>query len=349
MKFPALRFSPMPFVLALALCVAAPALAGEPVTVSGAQIGTAADLTVVRISLTTPSGAAPTVSPFRQSNPERLVLDIAGATLAPGSTAPVGGVVARSEFSSFNDGSDNVRLTLYLDRAVTWDVKSEAGAVVLTLTPGQAADPLGAALAASTIGPDAPRLSGPAAPINGPALRTLDFQQRERVSRILIGSQQVEPQISQPEKSLITVDLAGATMPESLTRELNSAYFYSAVDSVKAYTTRSGVRIAIRLREGAEYSVAREGDLQVISIQIPQDQVAARDAALDRGSAVAPSTPATNGGEGLSNSSGGEMLLNGKGNAIDAQSSMGSGGTGGASDLSFATDVGDPSTHSTES
>lgn len=347
MKFFASRFSPMPLVLALALCVAtsAPAFAAEPVTVSGAQIGTASDLTVVRISVTTPSGGAATVSPFRQSNPERLVLDIAGATLAPGSTAPTGGSVTRSEFSSFNDGSENVRLTLYLDRAVSWDVKSESGAVILTLTPGQAADPLGAALAETTIGTDAPRLSGPAAPITGPALRTLDFQQRERVSRVLIGAQDVEPQISQPEKGLITVDLAGATMPESLTRELNSAYFYSAVDSVKAYTTRSGVRVAIRLREGAEYSVAREGSLQVLSIQIPQDQMAARDAALDRGSAVAPSTPATNGGQGLSNAGGGEMLLNGKGSTIDAQSSLGNGGTGGASDLSFATDVGDSSTH----
>lgn len=346
MKFYVSRFSPMPLVLALALCVAAsaPAFAAEPVTVSGAQIGTASDLTVVRISVTTPSGGAATVSPFRQSNPERLVLDIAGATLAPGSTAPTGGAVTRSEFSSFNDGSDNVRLTLYLDRAVSWDVKSEAGAVILTLTPGQAADPLGAALAETTIGADAPRLSGPAAPITGPALRTLDFQQRERVSRVLIGAQEVEPQISQPEKGLITVDLAGATMPESLTRELNSAYFYSAVDSVKAYTTRSGVRVAIRLREGAEYSVAREGSLQVLSIQIPEDQMAARDAALDRGSAVAPSTPATNGGQGLSNANGGEMLLNGKGSTIDAQSALGNGGTGGASDLSFATDVGDSST-----
>lgn len=340
MKFPALRFSVLPLVLSLAVSSGVhSAFAAEPVTVSGAQIGTAANLTVVRISLATADGAAPAVSPFRQTNPERLVLDVAGARLAPGSTAPTGGIVTRSEFSSFNDGTDNVRLTLYLASAATWDVKSEPGALVLTLMPGEPADPLGAALAASTVGPDAPRLSGPAAAISGPALRTLDFQQRERVSRVLIGAQDVEPQISQPERGLITVDLAGATMPESLRRELNSAYFYSAVDSVKAYTTSSGVRVAVRLREGAEYSVAKEGDLRVISIQIPRDQLEARDAALDRGSAVAPSTPSTNGGTGLSNSGGGELLVNSKGRAVDAQSSLGDGGTGGASELSFASET----------
>jgi len=345
MKFPALRFPVFPLALSLALWSGVPsAFAAEPVTVSGAQIGTASNLTVVRISLATADGAAPAVSPFRQTNPERLVLDLAGATLAPGSTAPTGGIVTRSEFSSFNDGSDNVRLTLYLASAATWDVKSEPGALVLTLTPGEPADPLGAALAASTVGPDAPRLSGPAAAISGPALRTLDFQQRERVSRVLIGAQQVEPQISQPERGLITVDMPGATMPESLRRELNSAYFYSAVDSVKAYTTSSGVRVAVRLREGAEYSVATEGDLRVISIQIPRDQLAARDAALDRGSAVAPSTPSTNGGAGRSNSGGGELLVNSKGRTVDAQSSLGESGTGGASELSFASDTGSSST-----
>lgn len=330
-------------VLALALGVVAPsrAFAIDPVTVSGAQIGTAADLTVVRISLSS-EGGSPTVSPFRESNPERLVLDIAGAKLAEGSTAPVGGLVTRSEFSVFNDGSDNVRLTLYLDRAATWDVKSEAGAVVLTLKAGQAADPLADALSATPVPTDV-KLSGPAALPSGPALTSLDFQQRERVSRVLIGSKDVEPTITQPERNLITIDLAGATMPESLTRELNSAYFYSAVDSVKAYSTRGGVRIAVRLREGAEYSVAREGGLQVLSIQIPKDQIEARDAALDRGSDVAPSTPATNGGAGLSNSSGGELLIGGRGNEIDAQATMGRNGTGGASDLSFASEVGDSS------
>jgi type IV pilus assembly protein PilQ len=231
---------------------------------------------------------------------------------------------------------------MYLDRGVSWDVKAEGGTIVLTLTPGQARDPLAEALGAADAAP-ATRLSGPQAGTFGPALRTLDFQQRDRVSRVLLGTQDVEPKISQPEPSLITIDLPGATMPESLKRELNSAYFYSAVDSVKAYPTSAGVRIAVRMREGAEYTVAREGALQVLSIQVPADQIAAREAALERGSAVAPSTPATSGGTGLSNAGGGEVLINGRGNAVDAQASMGSGGTGGASELSFASDDGDSS------
>ncbi len=347
-------------VLALALgtALARPAYAADPVTVSSAVIGTAADLTVVRIAVTA-TGSSPTVSPFRETNPERLVIDIAGAKLAEGSTAPAGGIVTKSEFSAFNDGSDNVRLTLYLEKAATWDVKSDGGAIILTLKAGEAADPLAAALSAAPTAPaatvapapvetssgsgEALKLSGPAALPAGATLATLDFQQKDRVSRVLIGAKDVEPVITQPEKNLITVDLAGASMPASLKRELNSQFFYSAVDSVKAYTTKSGVRIAVRLREGAEYSVAKEGGLEVLSIQIPKDQMDARDAAVDKGSDVAPSTPATNGGQGLSNSSGGELLIGGKGNQIDAQSTLAN-GTGGSSDLSFASSVGDSST-----
>lgn len=323
---------------------AAPAWAGELATVTAAQVSTADSVTVVALQLAS-SGATPTVSPFRQTGPERLVIDIAGARLADGVTGPTGGLITRSELSSFNDGQDNVRVTLYLASEATWDVKSDGGTIVLTLRPGQVEDPLGKALGqapASTSGSvDDVRLSGPAAVPAGAALASLDFQQKERVSRVLVGVAGCEPAVTQPEKSLLAIDLPGATMPESLKRELDTGFFYSAVDSVRAYTTRAGVRVAVRLREGAEYSVKKEGELTVLEITIPSDQLSARNAALQRSASAAPSTPSTNGsGSSIGNAGGSEKLIGGDGKMIDPQGTYGNGG--GASSpgsFAFATDV----------
>jgi type IV pilus assembly protein PilQ len=117
------------------------------------------------------------------------------------------------------------------------------------------------------------------------------------------------------------------------------------VDSVKAGPTAAGARITIVLREGAEYEVAKEGGLTVLSIQIPKDILARRDAALEgaalqRAVPAAPSTPETNGGEGLSNAGGSEVLITGNGRAVDPQAVFGSGGGAGApGNFSFAKDV----------
>ncbi len=328
-------------VLLSALAVA-PAFAADPLTVGSAQIGTASGVTVVRIAVDATSGQ-PSVSPFRQTNPERLVLDIAGARLGADAALGSGGIVSRAEYGTFNDGTDNVRVTLWLTGPAQWDIKSEPGAIVLTLTAGAVSDPLADALGAPTV--DGVKLSGPQAAISGPALTTLDFQQKDRVSRILIGSKDVEPAVSQPSRNTIAIDLAGARIAESLGREIDTRFFYSAVDSVRAAPTAAGARITVGLREGAEYEVSREGGLTVLSIRIPADILAKREAAL-QGAAVsravpaAPGTPATNGGEGLSNSNGSEVLITGNGRSVDPQAVFGSGGgTSAPGSFGFASDV----------
>lgn len=311
-------------LLAVALSVG-PAFAAEGPTVGGVQVATSADVTVVRIALE--GDGSPTVSPFRQADPERLVIDIANARLASGTSPGAGGIVTRSELSTFNDGSYNVRLTLWLASGATWKVDSEPGAILLTLTPGQVSDPLADALGGG--GTDEVRLSGPAAAVSGPALTTLDFQQRERVSRILIGTHDVQPAVTQPSRDTIVVDLPGATMPQSLKRELDTRFFYSAVDSVRANSSGGGTRIQVRLREGAEYEVAKEGALTVISVQIPTDILAKREAALKAASAslpAAPGDPSNNGTGGLGNATANEVMITGKGKTVDPQSVLGSGG-----------------------
>ncbi|MDP2312508.1 MAG: type IV pilus secretin PilQ [Pseudomonadota bacterium] len=329
-------------LVVVAALASAPAFAADPPNVGGAQIGTTANVTVVRIAIDA-AGARPTVSPFRQTNPERLVLDIAGARLTPGAAPGVGGLVSRAEYGTFNDGTDNVRLTLWLTGPAQWDIKSEDGAIVLSLTPGAVSDPLAEALGAPS--DTGVKLSGPQAPIAGPALATLDFQQKDRVSRVLIGAHDVEPAVSQPARNTIAIDLPGARIAESLGRELDTRFFYSAVDSVRAAPTAAGARITVVLREGAEYEVSREGGLTVLSIQIPSDILAKREAAI-QGAAVsrsvpaAPATPETNGGQGLSNAKGSEVLITGSGRSVDPQAVFGSGGgSSSPGSLSFATDV----------
>ena len=49
-------------------------------------------------------------------------------------------------------------------------------------------------------------------------------------------------------------------------------------------STPSGARITVVLREGAEYEVSRENGLTVVSIQIPQEILAKREAGSGKGS-----------------------------------------------------------------
>ncbi len=333
-----LRVGGLLFLIGIAGMSSVPAFAADAASVSGADATQSANgQTSVRIHLAV-IGATPTFSAFRASNPDRLMIDIAGASVIDGAAAPAGGIVSRSEFSKFNDGTDNVRLTLYLTGPATHEVRAEGTDVVITLSPGAVSDPLAAAL--GTPGTAVGTLSGPSTGVSGPALVTLDFENRETSSRVLLGIQDSEPAVSQPEKTLIVIDLPRATLPSSLSRDLDTSRFYSGVQSVNARPTRSGSRVEIRLREAAEYSVSRDHGLFVLDIKTPADILAARDASLQKAATAAPATPATNGGEGLSNAQNKEIIIGDKGRTSDPNQTYGAGNGSDAPDsLSFATDA----------
>ncbi len=329
--------APLAVALTLGLLFAAPRAAAEELpeavpALTGASVGIAGELTLVRIATT--GASAPTVSAFRLSGPERLVVDVRGATLDPTATVVPAGIVTAGAFTSTEDGA--IRLTLDLATAVTWEVSESEGAVLVSLTAGAAADPLAAALGASSAGSDL-RLSGPAT-INGTAaLTSLDFQQRDRTSRVVVGWRGVRPQVTEPERDVLAVDLPGATMPESLRRELDTRFFYSAVDSVRASSTRAGVRVTVRLRQGAEYTVKEEGGLYVLEVQVPADVRAPVAASLQSVDPAAPSTPKSSGTAPRGNASGAEELITGQGVSVDPQATLGRGT--GAGSYSFATDM----------
>ena len=322
-----------PLLLGAICCLAlasSPALAGAPTTVGAASVTGSAERTEVSIPLT---GENPAYSAFKASNPDRLVIDFPASAVAEGATVGTGGLVSRGELSSFNDGTEVVRLTLYLSGPFTHELRQEGASLVVSLSPGAAADPLADALAGG-------RLSGPAATPEGPSLTTLDFAFDESLSRVVLGLNSVEPAVSQPSDRLIVVDLPGAAMPSSLAREIDSSRFFSPVESVKARPTRAGTRVEIALREPVQYQLKREGQLFTVEITNPASMTQARAERAQHSAQAAPSDPDSNEGRGLSNASGKEIIIGSKGFTEDPQTTLGSGsGSDDPNALSFAEDA----------
>ncbi len=317
-------------VLLWGALAASPAHAAAPTTVGSASVTGGAERTEVRIAL---SGATPVYSAFKATNPDRLVIDFPASSLGEGAQVPVGGMVTRGELSTFNDGSEVVRLTLHLSGPFTHELRQEGTDLVVALVPGAEADPLAGALGNN-------RLSGPAAAIEGAALTTLDFAFDDASSRVVMGLQSVEPAVSQPSSRQIVIDLPGAVMPTSLAREIDSSRFYSPVESVKARPTRAGTRVEVNLRESVEYQVKRDGSLYILEIANPASMMRARSEQVQKSAQAAPSTPDTNESGGLSNASGGEVLIGKSGRTEDPQAQFGAGaGSADANSLSFAEDA----------
>lgn len=311
---------------------------GGLAAVSGVQVtATSATEAVARIAVTPVGGAMPTYSAFRATGPDRVILDIANARLADGSSVAGGGGLVKSvESSTFNDGTANLRLTFALTGAATPTVAADGNTIVLTITKGASDDPLGSALGQNE--PVSTRLSSYTEhDLSGPALDSVDFQQQEKTSRVILQLQGVEPSVSQTNATLLVVDLPKAQIPSHIVRELDTSRFFSAVDAIHVRPTRSGARVEIALRESTEYSVSRDGNLLYVDLKIPADILAQRDAGVSLATDVAPSTPQTNGGEGLHNASGSEVLIGASGKTSNPQAAFGTGaGTGAGGALSWA-------------
>lgn len=383
-------------LLVMAALFSVPAMAAEPAAVDGVAVSASGNSTVVQIRLST---ATASYSIFRASNPARLVVDITGASLGPAPEVSSGGLVSKAEFSTFQDGAENVRLTLFLTGDAQHEARVEGNNILLTLIPGTIEDPLAAlpekqgmdepvataapapaeaapaddpavadepppepaapapvpapvpapAPAASaapsalptpdTNNPEGIRLSGPQAVAEGAVLTSLDFQQRDKSSRVILGLKMVEPVVSTPRADMIVIDLKNAVMPGSLRRQLDTRFFASAVDEIRAYATRDGTRVSIQLRMNSTYTVSEEGGLYVVEIVTPPEILAQRDRALQRAASAAPSGPDTNGTGGLSNAMGGEVMISGSGRRVDPQSKLGSDGSGSPDTFAFATEA----------
>lgn len=174
------------------------------------------------------------------------------------------------------------------------------------------------------------KLSGPNQLPDGTALTSLDFEQLETESRIIIGVKDMNDyDVNRPRPDSLMIDVNGASLPKSLSRILDTQQFYSPVQMVRAYRTSNGARVSISLTADAEYTVteAQNGYL-IVSVPIPASMRQEQINSYQAEASVAPGTPDS----GISNAYQKEILIGESGNTSDPQASFGSGG--GANDPS---------------
>jgi len=358
-------------VLALlaGLSLAAPPAMAQDNQLQSVQV-VPGDTTQIVLTLDHDAGGS-AVSTFTMSDPDRVIVDIADAKLADGVGTVSGGgdLVDRVESESFDDGKGIItRVRIYLKTAATPKLSTEGGTIRLSLTPSSGSqDAMGQALAASsrpsgstssgsaqanftvpgqyTQAPDAqggqpsgPCLTGDgcseagALPL-GPRLRSLDFNELDGVSRVVIGTHGTMNYTSaQPSQNLIVVDLPGAFTPQSLRRVVDTSQFYSPISSVRAYPTSTGTRVAINLREGTQYTVRPGGDdLIYVDVTVPAHMQAEARSGTQSFAEVSPAGPAD---EGLKSAYANEVFIGAGGQSQSPQSAFNQGaGVGDPSSL----------------
>ena len=320
-----------------------PALAqsGGALSLQEIEIVEGATTQVVLVLDGTAQGAA--VSSFTLSDPNQIVVDIADAEVDPAVTSLVDktALIDRIEAETFDDGQGRIaRLRIYVAADVTHRVVADGDRIRLTLVPGQAGqDALAAALGAggdasdnsdtttaAASAADAPRLlSGPEQLPDAPALSSLDFQNLDVTSRIVIGTSKgsIEVKDSQPRSDLIVLDFPNAFIPQSLTRPLDTEDFISPVKMVRAYRTSTGGRVAISLRSNTTYTVQRAGSgLIYVDVAVPASMREDREVAQQGWSDVSPDGGSE---EGLKNAYQEEIFIGSSGRTVNPQEAWGTG------------------------
>ncbi len=287
------------------------------------------------------------VSTFTMSGPDRLVIDVADTKANPEirEVAGDGSLIDRVEIVTYDEGNGMItRVTLYLNEpADRFDVSVKPDGkqvrVGMSRKAGGVADPVGQALAgqdpdagteATTdqgtfVAAGAPRkLSGPDALEGGATLTSLDFQNLDSVSRVVVGLRGSDDYaVSQPQGNLIVADFPGAFLPSSLGRVLDTSEFISPVRMVRAYKTSTGTRVAISLRKETTYKVQQgEGGLLFIDVAVPPQMLQDRDIQRQDYGAAAPSTP----DEGLRSGTQSELMIGADGRTRDPAVTYGQGG-----------------------
>ncbi len=275
---------------------------------------------------------------------DRVIVDLLDIELGNVQRSVEGsGLVERVEATTYDDGQGAIaRVVIHLSESTGHTLDVSGSTVTVNLGASASSDALASSSSSSGDGvlqSDDDRgqrvgaVSGPTA-VGGAALASLDFESLDDTSRIVIGTTGgVDYTTSQPESRLVVVDIPGATVPQSLTRVLDTSEFISPVRMVRAYKTRTGARVALNLRSAAEWSVRAGSDgLIYVDVKVPAEMLEDRRLAEQGFSAVAPSTPESSGGTGIEGAYASETLIGETGKTYDPQLAFGSGG--GASDPS---------------
>ena len=196
------------------------------------------------------SGDTPEVSVFATESPARIVLDLADTeSTMDGGKVPVGqGAV--QQYSAVSAGG-RTRVVVDLTQAVAYDYSAEASQVVLTLAGGAS----GMAAAASPV-------SG------GAAVTGVDFRLGESgQAKVIISTNRPGASLSIHEKAdSLTVDLFGATLPESLDQRLDVTDFATPVQFIDSYGVASGVRLDLKTYGLYEHMAYESGNDFIIEV-----------------------------------------------------------------------------------
>ena len=271
-------------------------------------------------------------SHFTMDEGRTVIVDFPGGVVGTVDSIRGDGLVDRVEVSQSADGRTATARIYLTGAAADVEVIQDGDQITLAITAGAAAsDPLAGLDSEGKLrdqidrGESVDAVSGPT-DVAGRALSSLDFENLNDVSRVVVGTSGTSDYTtSQPEPNLIVVDIPGARLPQSLGRVLDTSEFLSPVRMVRAYSTSTGVRVAISLRESSEWAVKAGPDgLVYIDVDIPQTMKDDRDLARQGFSAVSPSTP-DNTGEGMAGYTTSETLIGSSGRSVDPQKAFGSG------------------------
>lgn len=270
-------------------------------------------------------------------------------------SALTSGLVNRVEAQAIEGDAPILRLFFYLNRGADYSFSTEGNTVQIRFTE-KVSDPLGDLLSqaekpASPVQPSTPseveetstdplfdalpstsndidvlgyKPSGPDAIPEGTALKSLDFDQQSTISRITIGVRDIgDFTYKMLHDDTIVIDVQGAFVPKSLSRPLDTAHFYSPVKMVRAYKYSGGARVAITLKEKADFNITKsDSGYILVDVDIPITMQADYLNAVQTSAVVAPEAPQ----EGISNAYQSEILIGEKGNTLDPQAAFGSGG-----------------------
>jgi type IV pilus assembly protein PilQ len=328
--------------VALGALVTTIALLGSPLfaqdsspAVNTVEATEAGDITLISVGFDGSLEGA-NFSQFVDRQAGQIIVEVTGVSVGDLPKANGTGDVERVDIQPF--GTDGVSLILTVTGDPSeYDVEvAKAGnALEIRVVPMANDDPLGAGGLASDDsqledqddrGRRAGAVSGPQAQVSG--LSSLDYENLDDVSRIVVGTtSELDYTVSQPEANMVVLDFPGADMPSSLGRVIDTSAFISPVGMVRAYSTRSGVRVAIRLTTDTTYTVTEGRDnLLYVDVVVPSEMQQDRALARSSGLSVAPSNPDTQGGGGgISGYSTSELYISESGATRDPQSAMGTG------------------------
>ena len=212
--------------LVLTLAVAPLATVFADTSVSDISHATGADGSVT-ITLQT-NGDVPQVSVFATESPARIVLDLADTDNMAGSD-PVNVAQGAVQKYSAVSAAGRTRLVVDLTNAVAYDYSAESGEVVLTVAAGAAA-------AAS---------AGSAPSTYGPTVTGVDFRLGEDgQAKVIVSTDKPGATMSVSEGANgLTIDVFGASLPESLDQRLDVMDFATPVQFIDSYGVSSGVRL----------------------------------------------------------------------------------------------------------